>query len=55
MNKSQPDIGSCESRAICEDFWLKASELSLDLIWNNSEDNIYAELLEADVPISRQP
>ena len=28
------------------DFWLKASESSLDSIWNNSEDNVYAELLE---------
>ena len=28
------------------DFWLKASESSLDSIWNNSEDDVYAELLE---------
>jgi hypothetical protein len=28
------------------DFWLKASESSLDLIWDNSEDDVYAELLE---------
>jgi hypothetical protein len=27
-------------------FWLKTSESSLDSIWNNSEDNVYAELLE---------
>ena len=28
------------------DFWLSASENSLDSIWDNSEDDVYAELLE---------
>ena len=28
------------------DFWLRASETSLDKIWDNSEDDIYAELLQ---------
>ena len=28
------------------DFWLNASESSLDSIWDNSEDNVYAKLLE---------
>jgi hypothetical protein len=28
------------------DFWLKASESSLDSVWDNSEDDVYAELLE---------
>ena len=28
------------------EFWLEASESSLDSIWNNSEDDVYAELLE---------
>jgi predicted DNA-binding antitoxin AbrB/MazE fold protein len=28
------------------DFWLKSSESSLDSIWGNSEDDVYAELLE---------
>lgn len=28
------------------DFWMNASERSLDSIWNNSEDDVYAELLE---------
>jgi hypothetical protein len=27
-------------------FWEKVSEISLDTIWNNTEDDIYAELLE---------
>jgi putative addiction module component (TIGR02574 family) len=36
-----------------DDFWLKASEPSLNAIWDNPEDDIYAELLEADVPIPR--
>jgi hypothetical protein len=31
-----------------DDFWLKASELSLDSIWDNSEDDIYAELLQRE-------
>ena len=29
-----------------DDFWLRASESSLNTIWDNSEDDIYAELLE---------
>lgn len=28
------------------DFWLNASELSLSTIWDNPEDDVYAELLE---------
>ncbi|HUQ32606.1 MAG TPA: antitoxin AF2212-like protein [Pyrinomonadaceae bacterium] len=28
------------------DFWLSASESSLAAIWDNSEDDVYAELLE---------
>lgn len=27
-------------------FWLKTSQISLDAIWNNSEDEVYAELLK---------
>ena len=30
------------------DFWLNASQPSLDAIWDNSEDDIYAELLDVD-------
>lgn len=29
------------------DFWQAASSASLDDIWDNEEDDIYAELLEA--------
>lgn len=29
-----------------QDFWLKAVESSLDSVWDNSEDDVYAELLE---------
>ena len=29
-----------------EAFWLAASELSLDEVWNNTEDDVYAELLK---------
>jgi hypothetical protein len=53
MNKSQPNIRSCETRAVRDDFWLKASEPSLSLIWDNSEDDIYAELLDADDPTTQ--
>lgn len=28
------------------DFWLGASESALDSVWDNSEDDVYAELLE---------
>jgi hypothetical protein len=27
-------------------FWLNASETSLDSVWDNAEDDVYAELLE---------
>ena len=46
MNKLQPNVRSSESCAACDDFWLKASEPSLDAIWDNSEDDIYGELLD---------
>ena len=29
-----------------DDFWLKISEQSLNAIWDNPEDDVYAELLE---------
>lgn len=29
-----------------DDFWLKASEGSLKAIWDNPEDDVYAELLK---------
>lgn len=28
------------------DFWAAASEASLDAVWDNAEDDVYAELLE---------
>ena len=28
------------------DFWLQSSQTSLDAIWNNAEDEVYAELLQ---------
>ena len=27
------------------EFWLEASQTSLDKVWNNTEDDIYADLL----------
>lgn len=32
-----------------DDFWLNASQPSLDAIWGNSEDNVYADLLETSM------
>jgi hypothetical protein len=29
-----------------EDFWLQSSQTSLDPVWDNTEDDIYAQLLE---------
>ncbi len=29
------------------EFWTRASQSSLDQIWNHAEDDVYAELLEA--------
>lgn len=31
-----------------DDFWLNASEPSLAAVWDNPDDDIYAELLECD-------
>lgn len=28
------------------DFWLSASESTLESVWNNAEDDVYVELLE---------
>jgi len=28
------------------EFWLRASQVSLDAIWGNSEDDVYAQLLK---------
>ncbi len=28
------------------EFWLHASQTSLDTIWNNTEDDVYAQLLK---------
>lgn len=27
-------------------FWLQTSQVSLDAVWNNTEDDVYAQLLE---------
>jgi len=27
-------------------FWLKTSQISLDTVWDNTEDNVYAQLLK---------
>ena len=29
-----------------DDFWLNAGEVSLNAIWDNPEDDVYAELLK---------
>lgn len=28
------------------EFWLQTSQVSLDTIWDNTEDDVYAQLLE---------
>ena len=30
-----------------DEFWLQASQTSLDAAWNNVEDDVYAQLLQA--------
>ena len=30
-----------------DEFWSRASQVSLDAVWDNTEDDIYAELLQA--------
>jgi hypothetical protein len=29
------------------EFWLQTSQTSLDAVWDNAEDDVYAELLQA--------
>ena len=29
------------------EFWLQASQISLDAVWDNTEDEVYAQLLQA--------
>jgi hypothetical protein len=29
------------------EFWLQASQISLDAVWDNAEDDVYAQLLQA--------
>jgi hypothetical protein len=31
-----------------DDFWLNASQQPIDSVWDNSEDDMYVELLDAD-------
>jgi hypothetical protein len=28
-------------------FWLQAGQMSLDAVWDNTEDDVYAQLLQA--------
>jgi hypothetical protein len=35
-----------------DDFWLRASEVSLSAIWDNPEDDVYAELFPRSVNLS---
>jgi hypothetical protein len=39
--------GSVEKNSSEEEteFWLQASQVSLDRVWNNDEDDVYAQLL----------
>src|SRR6266404_617718 len=49
----KPDVAddrpvSVTALSSSDDFWLNASQLSLDAIWDNCEHDVYAELLEPD-------
>jgi toxin ParE1/3/4 len=39
------DIRCLQPTSDRDDFWLKASEPSLDAIWDNCEDDVYGELI----------
>lgn len=30
-----------------DEFWSRTSQVSLDAVWDNTEDDVYAELLQA--------
>lgn len=42
LTKRQPVAAVEESN-----FWQTSSQASLDTVWDNAEDNVYAELLKA--------
>jgi hypothetical protein len=44
----KPNEDNSNQRLDDDAFWLRASEPSLAVIWDNPEDDIYAELLECD-------
>jgi hypothetical protein len=35
-----------------DDFWLNASQQSIDSVWDNSEDDIYVERRHGTTPVS---
>lgn len=32
-----------------DEFWLQTSQVSLNAVWNNTEDDVYAQLLKNDL------
>jgi len=46
MKKRLLEAKQRAQEADSNEFWLSASESSLDEIWNNKEDDVYAELLK---------
>lgn len=42
----ESDEADTAHATIDHEFWLRASESSLDPIWHNFEDDIYADLLD---------
>ncbi|MCA1622323.1 MAG: hypothetical protein LC768_01185 [Acidobacteria bacterium] len=46
MKKRLSEAKQRAEEADGDEFWLSASESSLDEIWNNKEDDVYAELLK---------
>ncbi len=46
MKKRLPEATERREEIGFDEFWLSASKSTLDEIWNNEEDDIYAELLK---------
>jgi antitoxin component of MazEF toxin-antitoxin module len=44
----KPNKANSDQAMSDEEFWLKATEVSLGRIWNTPDDDVYAELLDSN-------
>jgi hypothetical protein len=51
INENSRDLASFEEKEEA-DFWLKLTERAFKKIWDNPQDDVYAELLNQDLTVS---